>query len=111
MFSVRKAVERYGSVDADDEWLPEFQRYDGLTIEKAQRTSSRDGDWVNKCLQVSRSASCNQLQRLGGQENGKVRAINCTKRRELLKWRSTSVSPVIQEPIISPSWPFAVCTH
>ena len=36
MFAVCKAFQHYGRVDPDDEWLPEFQCYDGLTIEWAE---------------------------------------------------------------------------
>ena len=35
MFAVCKAFEHYGRVDPNDGWLPEFQCYDGLIIEKA----------------------------------------------------------------------------
>jgi hypothetical protein len=35
MYAVCKAFEHYGRVDPNDEWLPEFQCYDGLIIEKA----------------------------------------------------------------------------
>lgn len=34
MYAVCRAFEHYGKVDPNDEWLPEFQCYDGLTIEK-----------------------------------------------------------------------------
>jgi hypothetical protein len=34
MYAVCKAFEHYGRVDPTDEWLPEFQCYDGLMIEK-----------------------------------------------------------------------------
>jgi hypothetical protein len=35
MYAVCKAFEHYGRVDPDDKWLPAFQCYDGLIIEKA----------------------------------------------------------------------------
>ena len=38
MYAVCKAFEHYGRVDPTDEWLPEFQCYDGLTIEKEDKT-------------------------------------------------------------------------
>jgi hypothetical protein len=41
MYAVCKAFSHYGSVDPDDEWMPEFQCYDGLTI---QECASRKGD-------------------------------------------------------------------
>jgi hypothetical protein len=33
MYAVCRAYEHYGRVNPDDEWLPEFQCYDGLIIE------------------------------------------------------------------------------
>jgi len=38
MYTVCKAFEHYGRVDPTDEWLPEFQCYDGLMIEKEDKT-------------------------------------------------------------------------
>ena len=38
MYAVCKAFEHYGRIDPNDEWLPEFQCYDGLTIEKEDKT-------------------------------------------------------------------------
>jgi hypothetical protein len=35
MYAVCKAFEHYGRVDPEDKWLPGFQCYDGLIIEKA----------------------------------------------------------------------------
>jgi hypothetical protein len=35
MYAVCKAFEHYGRVSPNDEWLPAFQCYDGLIIEKA----------------------------------------------------------------------------
>jgi hypothetical protein len=38
MYAVCKAFEHYGRVDPSDEWLPEFQCYDGLLIQEADAT-------------------------------------------------------------------------
>jgi hypothetical protein len=38
MYAVCKAFEHYGRVDPADKWLPEFQCYDGLMIEKEDKT-------------------------------------------------------------------------
>ena len=35
MYAVCKAFSHYGRVDPEDEWLPEFQCFDGLTIQKS----------------------------------------------------------------------------
>src|SRR5271157_127922 len=35
MYAVCKSFEHYGRVDPNDEWMPAFQCYDGLIIEKA----------------------------------------------------------------------------
>ena len=34
MYAVCRAFRHYGRVNPNDEWLPEFQSYDGLMIEK-----------------------------------------------------------------------------
>lgn len=36
MYAVCKAFQHYGRVDPADEWLPEFQCYDGLVIERPE---------------------------------------------------------------------------
>lgn len=36
MHAVCKAFQHYGRVDPSDEWLPEFQCYDGLTIDRVE---------------------------------------------------------------------------
>jgi hypothetical protein len=38
MYAVCKAFEPYGRVDPNDEWLPAFQCYDGLIMEKAGKS-------------------------------------------------------------------------
>jgi hypothetical protein len=41
MYAVCKAFEHYGRVDPNDEWLSDFQCYDGLIMEKAGATPAR----------------------------------------------------------------------
>jgi hypothetical protein len=39
MYTVCRAFEHYGRVDPEDEWLPEFQCYDGLVIEQQSKSA------------------------------------------------------------------------
>src|SRR5271157_1564348 len=40
MYAVCRAFEHYGRVDPSDEWLPDFQCYDGLIMQKAHEMRS-----------------------------------------------------------------------
>jgi hypothetical protein len=35
MYAVCKAFSHYGRVAPEDEWVPEFQCFDGLTVQKS----------------------------------------------------------------------------
>jgi len=43
MYAICRAFDHYGRVDPDDEWLPDFQCYDGLVVDQIAKSAANSG--------------------------------------------------------------------
>ena len=59
MYAVRKAFEYYGRVDPNDEWLLDFQCYDGLIIEKADEVPNSTTSGGGSSTSGAEDDTCN----------------------------------------------------